>query len=73
MCLFGQNYHLRGVLPHSILACLFCVTLYFYRVFHGFGQAKFPHGILVLGSTQFSLVPQLPQKMTLYLKVVKFN
>ncbi len=34
----------------------------FDRVFHGFGQAKFPDGGLVLGSSQFSLLPQLPQK-----------
>jgi len=31
-------------------------------VFHRFGKAKFPDGGLVLGSTQFSLLPQLPQK-----------
>jgi len=33
-----------------------------YRAFHGFGQAKFSYGDLVLGSSQFSLLPQLPQK-----------
>ncbi len=31
-----------------------------YRAFHGFGQAKFPDGGLVLGSRQFSILPQLP-------------
>ncbi len=36
-----------------------------YREFHGLGQAKFSYGGLVLGSSQFSLLPQLPQKMTL--------
>jgi len=33
-----------------------------YRVFQGFGQAKIPYSGLVLGSSQFSLLPQLPQK-----------
>jgi hypothetical protein len=27
-----------------------------YRAFHGFGQAKFPDGGLVLGSSQFTLL-----------------
>jgi len=38
---------------------------------HRFGRAKFPDGGLVLGSSQFSMLPQLPQKMLLDLKVVK--
>jgi len=29
-----------------------------YRAFHRFGQAKFPNGGLVLGSSQFSIPPQ---------------
>jgi len=33
-----------------------------YRAFHGFGQAKFPDGGSVLGSSQVSILPQLPQK-----------
>ncbi len=33
------------------------------RVFHRFGQAKFPDGGSVLGSSQFSIMPQLPLKM----------
>jgi hypothetical protein len=44
-----------------------------YRAFHGFGKAKLPYGGLVLGSSQFSPLPQLPQKATLNSKVVKFN
>jgi len=56
---------------HRIMICPFQSN--FYIVFHGFGQAKFPHGGLVLDSSQFSLLPQLPQKMTLNLKMVKFN
>jgi len=45
----------------------------FYRVFHGFGQDKFPDGGSVLGSSHFSILPQLPQKMMLGLKGVKIN
>jgi len=44
-----------------------------YRAFHRFGQAKFPYGGLVLGSSQISLLPKLPQKMTVSLKVVKID
>jgi len=40
-------------------------------VFHGFGQAEFADSGLILGSSQFTLLPQLPQKMMLSLKVVK--
>ena len=35
------------------------------KVFHGFGQAKFAYGCLVLGSSQLSLLPLLPQKTIL--------
>ncbi len=31
-----------------------------YRAFHRFGHAKFPDGGSVLGSSQFSILPQLP-------------
>jgi len=34
----------------------------FYRAFHGFGQAKLPNGGSVLGSSQFSVILQLPSK-----------
>jgi len=44
-----------------------------YRVFHGFGQAKFPSGSLVLGLSQFSILPQLPSKIMLDSKVVKIK
>jgi len=45
-----------------------------YRAFHQFGQAKLFHdGGSVLGSSQFSILPQLPQKMMLGLKVVKID
>ena len=42
-----------------------------YRAFHRFGQAKIANGDLVLGSSRFSVLPQLSQKMTLASKVVK--
>ena len=44
---------------------------FYYSAYHGFGQAKIPNGGLILGSSQFSLLPQLPQKMMLTSKVVK--
>jgi len=44
-------------------------------VFHRFGQAKFPDGGLVLGLSQFSILPQLlaASKTMLGLKVVKID
>jgi hypothetical protein len=44
-----------------------------YRAFHRFGQAKFPDGGSVLGSSQFSILPQLPLKTMLSLKGVKID
>jgi len=44
-----------------------------YRAFHGFGQAKFAYAGLVLGSSQFNLLPQMPLKTMLDLKVAKIN
>jgi len=41
---------------------------YLYRVFHGFGQAKFANGGSILGLSQFTLQPQLPLKTMLSLK-----
>jgi len=47
----------------------------FYRAFHRFGQAKFPDadGGSILGSSQFSILHQLPPKRLLDSKVVKIN
>ncbi len=42
-----------------------------YRVFHQFRPAKFVNGVLILSPSQFSLLPQLPQKTKLASKVVK--
>jgi hypothetical protein len=51
---------------------LFEVILY-HRAFHRFGQGKFPDGGSVLGSSQFSVLPQLPPKTMLSLKEVKID
>jgi len=48
-------------------------NLHTYRAFHRFGQAKFPEGGSVLSSSQFSILPQLPLKTMLGLKVVKID
>jgi len=42
-------------------------------VFHGFGQAKFPDGGLVLGLSQFLILAQLPPKIMLVSKLVKID
>jgi len=44
-----------------------------YRVFEGFVQAKIAYNGSVLGSSQFTLLPQLPLKMTLDFKVIKID
>jgi hypothetical protein len=48
-------------------------ALFFYRAFHRFGQAKFAFGGSILGSSQFTPLPQLPLKTMLGLKVVKIE
>jgi hypothetical protein len=44
-----------------------------YRAFHGFGQAKLVFGGSILGPSQFAILPQLPQKTAINLKVVKID
>ncbi len=44
-----------------------------YSVFHGFSLAKFAYCGSILSSSQFLILPQLPQKMKLTSKVVKIN
>jgi len=44
-----------------------------YGAFHRFGQAKFTFGGSVLGSSQFSVLPQLPRNTMLGLKEVKID
>jgi len=43
--------------------CVFVCVMVTYRVFHRFGQAAFTYGSSVLGSSQFSVLLQLPLKM----------
>jgi len=43
------------------------------RAFHGFGQAKFAYGGLVLGSSLFTILPLLPLKLLLNKKVVRID
>jgi len=49
------------------------MLLTLYRAFHGFGQAKFAYGGSIFGTSQFTLLPQLPLKMMINLKVVEIN
>jgi hypothetical protein len=45
-----------------------------YSVFHQFSQSKFAYGGgLILSSSQFSLLPQLPHKIELASKMVKID
>ncbi len=45
----------------------------YYSVFQGFRQAKSANGGWILSSSQFLILPQLPQKMKLASKVVKVD
>jgi hypothetical protein len=44
-----------------------------YSVFQGFSKAEFAKGGSILGLSQFSILPQLAQKMKLASKVVKID
>jgi hypothetical protein len=44
-----------------------------YSVFQGFSKAKSANGGAILSSSQFLVLPQLPQKIKLASKVVKIN
>jgi hypothetical protein len=50
-----------------------CYLVHSYSVFHQFREAKFAYGGSILSSSQFLLLPQLPQKMELASKVVKVD
>jgi hypothetical protein len=45
----------------------------YYSVFQGFSKAKSTNGGSILSSSQFLILPQLPQKIKLTSKVVKVN
>jgi len=42
-----------------------------YKVFYGVSKAKFAYGGLILGLSQFTLLPHLPLKRMLDLQVIK--
>jgi hypothetical protein len=44
-----------------------------YSVFQGFSKVKFANGGSILSSSQFSILPQLAQKMKLTSKVVEID
>jgi len=44
-----------------------------YKAFHKFWQDKFAYGGSILGSSQFTLLPQLPVKMMHGVKGVKIE
>ena len=44
-----------------------------YSVFHRLRQAKFDNGGSILSSSQFLILPQLPEKLKLASKVVKID
>ena len=73
-CTVGNTNALHGLLglqPGPPFICPELLVHVIYRAFHRFGQAKICNGGLALGSSEFLLLPQLPQKMTLASKVVK--
>jgi len=50
-----------------------CLGVKIYRVIHGLGQAKLPDVGLVIGSSQFSVLPKMPPKLMLDSKVFKID
>ncbi len=55
-----------------VFSCVYG-RLAYYSVFQGFRQAKSANGGLILSSSQFLILSQLPQKMKLASKVVKVD
>ncbi len=66
-------WYLYRALPYCSSIKNQCHSIMRYRAFHRFKQAKFPDGGLVLGSSQYSVLLQLPPKMMLSLKEVKID
>ncbi len=73
LCTSFLSLFFFGFSLSPVCVFIFFQSLYCYRAFHGFGQAKFPDGGLVLGLIQFSILPQQHQKILLDSKVVKIN
>jgi len=84
MCLIQTpNMFLFGIMPRLLPTLVQCqekklsssthaINL-FYRVFHQFGQAKFPDGGSALGLRLFSILPQLHQETMLASKGVTID
>ncbi len=71
--IFTTNFYLVAL---SVLCFLFWSShsmVLYYKAFHRLKQYKFPDGGSVLGSSQFSILPQLPPNILLNSKVVKIN
>jgi len=66
--LFSLSYHAMLSQSH-----IYSLTSESYRAFHRFGQARFLVGGYVLGSSQFSVLPQLSPKTMLGLKEIKID
>jgi hypothetical protein len=58
---------------HKEILLSLSLSLESYSVFQGFSKAKFANGGSILSSSQFSILPQIAQKMTLASKVVKID
>ncbi len=68
-----EFYHFTPILNNFVFEEEQFLLLELYSVFHRFRQAKFEVGGLILNSSQFLPMLQLPQKMKLGLKVVKME
>jgi hypothetical protein len=55
----------------SLSLCVCVISIY--SVFQGFSKAKSANGGSILSSSQFLILPQLPQKIKLASKVVKVD
>jgi hypothetical protein len=68
--LFGITW---AILEASRLPANTSYNLNMYSVFQGFSKAKSANGGSILSSSQFLILPQLPQKIKLASKVVKVD
>jgi hypothetical protein len=69
---------LRDTVKENSIILSYLILNFFYRidlcsVFQGFSKAKSANGGSILSSSQFLILPQLPQKMKLTSKVVKID
>ncbi len=65
--------NLRFAFYFFIVICLLIRLKRYYSVFLGFRDAKSANGGSILSSSQFLILPQLPQKMKLASKVGKVD